>query len=262
MLQSPSVNRHTIAAVNSWDALFAIVIHLLVVAVALFFTWWQSTQSKPDVALQRIEVKMISEKALKQWQKRLKPPTPPRHQHKQAAPKPKPVVKIKPTLPPEHKITPKAHPKAAVKRTPTAQKKVKKVVEDPNYDPFAPIQSSSDVKQKKQPKAKPDIATLMEQQLSQKEIEQYISMMQSSVQRHWKVPGGIADNIPDPLVEMILQPNGQLVSVRILESSGDATFDQTLIAAIHAAAPFQVPSEQFESFRKNQIRFHPLSNRP
>jgi len=98
----------------------------------------------------------------------------------------------------------------------------------------------------------------MAQQLSQKEIEQYIQHMQRAVQQHWKVPGGIADNIPDPLVEMTLKPNGDIVRIRILESSGDPTFDQTLIAAIHAAAPFELPQQQFESFRKNKIRFHPL----
>ena len=200
---------------------------------------------------------MISAKALEKWQEKNRPkvaqPAPP-IEKKLSVP---PVVKQPVSVATSPTLKPKASPKKTSSKPSHLNKP--KVMEDPNYDPFAPAQSSSDIQATPEKrKSRPDIATLMGQQLSQKELEQYISMMQSAVQRHWKVPGGIADNIPDPLVEMILNPNGSLVSVRILESSGDATFDQTLISAIHAAAPFQLPNDQFETFRKNQIRFHPL----
>jgi len=216
--------------------------------------WWQAQHAPDKPVLKHIEVTMISAKELKKWQHQ-KPPEPkPKIVHPiQPKVKPKPLVQINPNLAPKTTLHPKAKPQPK-----KAHKEVKKIQEDPNYDPFAPIQSSSDTAPKKHAKKRPDIATLMEQQLSQKEIEQYIYRMQRSVQQHWKVPGGIADNIPDPLVEMILKQNGDIVRIRILESSGDPAFDQTLIAAIHAAAPFSLPQQQFESFRKNQIRFHPL----
>jgi len=246
------------ASLNIWDALLAVFAHILIVVTIMILTWWQSQSMPEKPVLKHIEVSIISAEELQKLQhkQRVKPN---HHNRPHITPpiqlkvKPKPLVHINPHLAPKPTLHPKVKPQPK-----KVHQKVKKIQEAPNYDPFAPAQSNSDVAPKKHTKKKPNIAMLMAQQLSQKEIEQYIHRMQRSVQQHWKVPGGIADNIPDPLVEMILKRNGDIVRIRILESSGDPAFDQTLIAAIHAAAPYNLPQQQFESFRKNQIRFHPL----
>jgi len=245
-----------VTSFSIWDALFAVVAHLCVGIIIVYLAWWQSQHSPDKPVLKHIEVHIISAKELKKWEH--KKPAKSHIKHHivpkvRPKTKPKPVAHINPKLAPKPVIHPKPQPKPKKQAT-----KAKKIQADPNFDPFAPAQSRTDAAPQRHTKKKPDIAMLMQQQLSQKEIEQYIHIMQRSVQQHWKVPGGIADNIPDPLVEMILKPNGDIVRIRILESSGDATFDQTLIAAIHAAAPFNIPQQQFESFRRNQIRFHPL----
>lgn len=161
-------------------------------------------------------------------------------QKPKAATKPR-KVKAKPVL--------KYKPKAAKKT------QVKEVEED--FDPFAPVESQSDITTPKRA-THTDIADIMGKQLSQKELDRYIAMMQQAVQRHWKVPAGVDSSIPDPLVEMVLRRNGSVVSAHIVEPSGNAALDQTLINAIHAAAPFKLPQQQFEAFRVNQIRFRPL----
>jgi len=246
------------ASLNIWDALLAVFAHILIVVTIMILTWWQSQSMTEKPVLKHIEVSVISAEELQKLQH--KQHVKPKHHNRphitppiQLKVKPKPLVHINPHSAPKPTLHPKVKPQPK-----KVHQKVKKKQEDPNYDPFAPAQSNSDAAPKKHTKKKPNIAMLMAQQLSQKEIEQYIHRMQRSVQQHWKVPGGIADNIPDPLVEMILKRNGDIVRIRILESSGDPTFDQTLIAAIHAAAPYNLPQQQFESFRKNQIRFHPL----
>jgi len=248
------MTNNTAVSFTIWDALFAVFAHILIASGIMLALWWQAQHIPDKPVLKHIEVTMISAKELKKWQHK-KPPKPKPHEVQTIQPevKTKPRPHINPHLTPKPVLQPKLKPQPK-----KAHQDVKETREDPNFDPFAPIQSSSDVAPKKHTKKKPDIAAWMEHQLSQKEIEQYIHRMQRAVQQHWKVPGGIADNIPDPLVEMILKPNGEIVRIRILESSGDPTFDQTLIAAIHAAAPFNLPQQQFESFRKNQIRFHPL----
>jgi len=218
--------------------------------------WWQNTHIAPE-PLKRIEVSMISAKDLEQLIH------PPKAKKEPAKVMPKDIVKPKPIEPkamPSPIVKPKLEPVIKPKPEPVAKPKpVKTKVAEPDYDPFAPVESTSNKKSTK-PRSTPtpDIADIMGKQLSKNEIERYIAMMQAAVQQHWKVPGGISENAPDPLVEMILQRNGSLVSVHILESSGDTTLDQTLITAIQAAAPFNLPSQQFESFRVNRIRFHPL----
>jgi len=250
------MNNSYVTSFSIWDVLFAVVAHLCVGIIIVYLTWWQSQHSPDKPILKHIEVHIISAKELEKWQHKKPIKTKPQIKHTITAKvqkKIKPLVHINPKLATKPVIHPKSKPQAKKQHS-----KPKKIQEDPNFDPFAPVQSSSDAAPRKHAKKKPDIAMLMEQQLSQKEIEQYIHRMQRSVQQHWKVPGGMADNIPDPLVEMILKPNGDIVRIRVLESSGDPAFDQTLIAAIHAAAPFSIPRQQFESFRKNKIRFHPL----
>jgi len=233
------------------DFLFAVLAHVLIVGIIATIAWWQSNHA-PTPPLKRIEVSMISAQDLKTMQ----------HQAHKTQKKVKTVKKIhKPKVKAavKQKIKPKKKPVLKLKpKTKKAVKSTKKVKEDPDFDPFAPVESSSNKTTKTRSKPKPDMADIMGKQLSTQEIDRYIAMMQAAVQSHWKVPGGINENTPDPLVEMILQRNGRLLSVKILESSGNSALDQTLIAAIRAAAPFRVPSKQFESFRNNRIRFHPL----
>ncbi len=234
------------------DMLFAILAHALIAILIAIVLWWQNTHA-PEPPLKRIEVSMISAQALK---KMLHAP-----KHKKRAvkkkihkpkPKPKPAVKPKPII---KKLKPVVKLEDKPKPKPVAVKSKSKV--EPDFDPFAPMVSQTDRKTKRT-KPKADIADLMGKQLSTQEIDRYIAMMQAAVQSKWKVPGGISENTPDPLVEVILQRNGNISRVSIIESSGNNTLDQTLIAAIRAAAPFQVPKAQFESFRINRIRFHPL----
>jgi len=204
--------------------------------------WWQSNHA-PTPPLKRIEVNMITAQALKSMQNSA---------HKTHKKEKKPLKKIQ-------KVTPKKKPVLKLKAKPKKEKAAtKKTKVAPDFDPFAPIESNSNKKAKKRSKPKPDMADIMGKQLSTQEIDRYIAMMQAAVQSHWKVPGGINEKTPDPLVEMILQRNGHLLSVRILESSGNSALDQTLISAIRAAEPFNIPAKQFESFRSNRIRFHPL----
>jgi len=233
------------------DFLFAVLAHILIISVIATIAWWQSSHA-PTPPLKRIEVSMISAQDLKKMQhqarKTQKQIKPVKKTHK---PKVKPVVK--------RKIKAKKKPVLKLKPKPKkVQKTAKKRKSEPDFDPFAPIESSNNKQSKIRSKPKPDMADLMGKQLSTQEVDRYIAMMQAAVQSHWKVPGGINESTPDPLVEMLLQRNGHLLSVKILESSGNSILDQTLIAAIRAAAPFNIPAAQFESFRNNRIRFHPL----
>ncbi len=242
MSQSRFTRHNSYSSFSGLDFLFAVLAHVLIIGIIAIIAWWQNNHiSTPP--LKRIEVSMITAQALKNMQHRA---------HKTHQKKAKPIKKVQKS---KIKKKPVLKLKAKSKKAKIVTKKSKV---DPDFDPFAPIQSSSNKVSKTRSKPKPDMADIMGKQLSTQEIDRYIAMMQAAVQSHWKVPGGINEKTPDPLVEMILQRNGHLLSVRILESSGNDTLDQTLITAIRAAAPFNIPTEQFESFRNNRIRFHPL----
>ncbi|MDX8393020.1 MAG: TonB family protein [Mariprofundales bacterium] len=181
-----------------------------------------------------------------------------------AVPKPRQQAKPKPKAQPK----PKAKPKPKPKPKPKAQPKP-----DDNYDPFAPLVSNSNVhhanesynnreKSTKKPAqqiaSNAELQTSLRKQLTDAELKRYIVMMQRAVQKHWKVPAGVNDASRDPVVIMNLKRNGNIASVQIASSSGSKTLDESLIRAINAAAPFTLPQQQFNIFRSNRIKFHPL----
>jgi len=223
---------------KSLDLLFALLLHLMIFTIIGVLIYWQ--QQHRIEPLKRIEVMMISAKQLA----KLEHPS-----HRKAR-----RVKLKPV-----KAQPVIKPvvKPRVKKT-VAKKVVKTKVKD-NFDPFAPLASTTDrtISTKRASTSRPELANLAGKQLTSSEKERYIALMQAAVQEHWKLSAS-ATKFADPLVQMQLLPNGAVASVKILESSGNATIDASLIRAIQAAAPFELPRQQFEFFRFNRIRFHPL----
>jgi len=215
-------------ALSGPDLLFAALLHLLVVGVIVTLVWWQG--SREPEPMKRIEVQMISAKQLAKMQ------------HPKAAP---------------HKTAKKTKSEAKPSLKTKPSSKSKPVAEEP-FDPFAPVESSSDRTDAASSAPNRDLANIMEQQLSSQEMDRYIAMMQAAVQRNWKVPAGVSESTPDPVVEVELRPDGSVARIEVVKSSGNDALDRTLIAAIKAAAPFQIPRQQFEAFRINRIGFHPL----
>jgi len=228
-------SRSDSADLQTLDVLFAVCVHVLIVAAVLIMSLWH----KPvEFHPQSVQVNLVSAKQLEKLQRATLPPKP------KAKPKQKP--KLEPSPPPKLKAkAPQAKPEPVSKPKPAK-----------DFDPFKPLESTTDTTATA-PHVNPDAAEIFAGQLSEQEINRYIAMMQDAVQRHWKVPN-IGRDVQDPLVEMVLNPGGTVKSVKILESSGNDAFDASLIRAIEAAAPFQLPAREFEMFRSNKIRFRPL----
>ncbi|RMG90697.1 MAG: TonB family protein [Zetaproteobacteria bacterium] len=266
---------HDPASLTTGDITVAIVLHILVATILISLNLWYPVH-RPE-PLKRIEVSMISAADLARMQQaaRSKPktskakpltsitPAPskpkpePAKREKPAplpSPQPKPQRKAKTSTKskPEPKPAPKPKPKSSLP-VPGSKKRKK---QEPAFDPFAPIESKSDV-HKKPKSSSPQLANMISKQLSKQELDRYVAMMQAAVQKHWKVPANMKVE-RHPLVEVHLHPDGSIESIRILESSGNPAMDDSLILAIRKAAPFTLPKAQFEAFRVNRIRFHPL----
>jgi len=228
------------ADLQSLDLLFAVCLHALILAVVVMLALWHKPH---EFHPQSVQISMISAKQLDQMIKRARAPEP------VAKPKEKPKPPpIKPKIKPKIKAELKPKP-ALAKPKPAARAKPAK-----DFDPFKPMESSSDVRSSA-PKINSKAADVFAGQLSEQEINRYIALIQDAVQRHWKV--STAGKVHDPLVEMILNPDGSVYRVNILETSGNKAFDASLLRAIEAAAPFEVPTREFELFRNNRIRFRP-----
>ena len=242
------------AALSWLDVAAAIALHLALLAALLAAGLWRGT---PEFHPQTVTVRIVQAPSPHH-----RPHHPVRHRARprprKAQPHPRPTMsrKIAPQKTALKKATPrKAAPKPVPARAPV---KAQRPASEP-FDPFKPLESPSDVAPDTETAAASrDARELVRAQLSRQEINRYIARIQSAVQRHWKVPA-LTRHERDPLVLMRLNPDGSVAEVRVLESSGSPALDASLKRAILAAAPFEVPPrEQFEVFRENKIRFHPL----
>ena len=234
------------ADLQALDLLFAASVHILALALVLMAGLWHRPR---EFHPQSVQVRLISARQLKSMQHHAPARRKKHHQkieRKHRTPSVAPHVMHKSPRQPKP-----PSPKAKQARTHAHAAK-----SEPDFDPFKPLASTSDVHSSAPVKSKP-AADVFAGQLSKQEINRYIALIQQAVQSHWKVPTAVGD-VRDPLVEMNLNPDGGIASVQVRESSGSPALDASLIRAIRAAAPFRIPARQFEAFRHNLIRFRPL----
>ena len=118
-------------------------------------------------------------------------------------------------------------------------------------------------------KAKADAERALQEQLAaegaaleaarnQDIISQFVGLIGEKVQRNWIQPPTSRVGL-SCVVQVQLLPSGDVVSVQIVQSSGDAVFDRSVEAAVYRAAPLPLPPDprMFESFRTVQFRFVP-----
>lgn len=89
-------------------------------------------------------------------------------------------------------------------------------------------------------------------------ISQYVGLIDAKVRRNWILPATSRPGL-SCVVQVQLMPTGDVISVQIVQSSGDAAFDRSVEAAVYRAAPLPLPPEPglFDNFRTLQFRFEP-----
>lgn len=93
------------------------------------------------------------------------------------------------------------------------------------------------------------------------ETSTYRAAIAIQVERSWRRPPGMADGVEAELA-IRLVPSGDVISVTVVRSSGDALFDASARAAVRRADHFpllqEMPPELFEkSFRRLRLLFRP-----
>ena len=87
----------------------------------------------------------------------------------------------------------------------------------------------------------------------------WVPLITSQVRQFWVRPQGAPADL-NTVVNLRLDPGGAVIpgSVRIVERSGKAAFDQSVVAAIYRASPLPVPEgDEFELFRDFNFVFRP-----
>lgn len=97
---------------------------------------------------------------------------------------------------------------------------------------------------------------------AQGEVERYKGLIRQKVSRSWNIPAGYRKG-SQCTVHVRLVPGGEVLSVVIVKSSGDAIFDRSVENAVYKASPLPVPDDKklFEQFRELEFPFNPDMDR-
>ena len=101
-------------------------------------------------------------------------------------------------------------------------------------------------------------SSLATEQLA-READRYVPVIRDRVRQVWVRPPATGRDLAT-VVSVRLIPGGDVVpnSVRVVKSSGNTAFDQSVVAAINQASPLPVPSGPlFERFREFNFTFRP-----
>lgn len=181
------------------------------------------------------------------------------------APKPAPKPKAKPRPTPKTKAKPKAQKKAApapLAEAP-APARPEKAAPERNAPPAAP--------EPEKPSLQEVLGTDFEDALAAEAGEasegearpealgSYEADLMARIVSQWSRPPSARNGMSCDL-RLALVPTGELVSVTLVRSSGNAAFDRSAELAVRRAAPFQVPEDPavFDAyFRSVTVTFSP-----
>jgi colicin import membrane protein len=89
-------------------------------------------------------------------------------------------------------------------------------------------------------------------------LSEYIPYIQDKIQRSWLRPAGSPPGL-SCLIQVRLIPGGEVVSAKVIRSSGDPLFDRSVETAVLKASPLPLPSDpgMFKYFREINFNFDP-----
>jgi len=218
-------------------AALSALVHLVLIAVLVFGLQWQTTH--PDA----VQVEL--------WSQIPEVASPPR-----VEPKPEPKVEPKP----EPKQPPKveqqtAKPDIAVER----EKKAPKKKEEPSlkFDTTSRIQQQLAQEQKAmQAREKQDVVKQFAPPVAGLPDAGYIDKIRSKIRSNVVVPSDI-NGTPEAVFDVVQLPNGEVLSARLVKSSGHKPYDEAVERAILKSSPLPKPDRQEQFLREFTLRFKP-----
>ena len=89
-------------------------------------------------------------------------------------------------------------------------------------------------------------------------VNRHVALITQKIERNWRRP---LDSPPklQCKIEIVLRASGNVLSVKIVESSGNQSFDRSVETAVRKASPLPVPADSaiFKEFEVMRLRFEP-----
>jgi colicin import membrane protein len=250
----------------------AAAVHLLLLAVLLFGVRWQN---RPPEA---VVVELWRETPPPPVQVAPKPEPIPVPEPVVEPPKPEPVIE-KPEIaikePPKPKpeaVKPKPVPKPAPKPEPKLKPEPPKAKPQPQVKPEAKARPRDDEAQKRirDELAREQLALqtdrerqAIKDQLARdastarnKGLDEYIARIRAKVKSNWILPIEMKGN-PEATFDVVQLPTGEVLTVKLVRSSGIAAYDTAVERAILRSSPLPKPASDNLFSRELRLTFRP-----
>lgn len=91
-------------------------------------------------------------------------------------------------------------------------------------------------------------------------VKRHVALIAQKIERNWRQPLDAPRNLQCK-IDIVLRASGHVVSVKVVESSGNASFDRSVETAVRKASPLPVPTDSviFKQFELMRLRFEPGS---
>ncbi|HZF19444.1 MAG TPA: energy transducer TonB [Burkholderiales bacterium] len=218
-------------------AALSAAVHLGMLAVLVFGLHWQSRH--PDA----VQVEL--------WSQLPEVETVPK-----VEPQPEPKLEPKPEVKPPPKVEQKAaKPDIAVER----EKKAPKKKEEPplKFDTTSRIQQQLAQEQKAmQAREKQDVIKQFAPPVAGLPDAGYIDKIRTKIRSNVVVPSDIKGN-PEAVFDVVQLPTGEVLSARLVKSSGHKLYDEAVERAILKSSPLPKPDRPEQFVREFSLRFKP-----
>jgi colicin import membrane protein len=225
------------------------IVHIALVAVLVLGVRWQVRA--PDT----VEVDLVE----------APPPAPPAPVVE--PPKPVPAPKVEPPPPqvkkPDIAIQEKPKPKPKPKPEPKPEPKPKA---DPNFEKRLREQMAQEQRMLDQQRAEHELRELLAKQQADaarqaaaaqaKALNAYIASIQRAVKSNWILPQNIQGN-PEAVFLVVQIPSGDVISVKLVRSSGNRAYDEAVERAILKSSPLPKPPSPDLFSRELKLTFRP-----
>jgi colicin import membrane protein len=228
------------------------LVHIVLAAVLFLGVRWQV--HPPDV----VSVDLVDT---------LPPPPPPAPVVE--APKPPPPPKVEPEVKPP---PPVPKPDIAIREKPKPKPKPepKKVEAKPKPDPEMQkrmqeqlAQEQKALDQQRQERQLRELLAAQQADAARKAsasrasaLGEYIGRIQAKVRGNWILPQDLQGN-PEAIFLVIQLPTGEVLSTKLLKSSGNAAYDTAVERAILKSSPLPLPSDRSLFDRELKLTFRP-----
>jgi colicin import membrane protein len=181
-----------------------------------------------------------------------KPPPP-------APPKVEPEVKPPPVIKPD--IVIKKEPKAPPKKAPPPKPKDDPELKKRMQEQLASEQRALD--QQRQERLLRELLAAQQADAARKAasarasaLNEYISRIQAKVRGNWILPQDLPGN-PEAIFLVVQLPTGEVLSTRLVKSSGNPAYDSAVERAILKSSPLPLPAERSLFERELKLTFRP-----